>query len=58
LKFASVEPKRKQALLRSNLPGIGSPDKVSFLSGDNANYHRFLMDTLEGKHSANRILIE
>jgi len=25
----NVEPKRKQALLRSNLPGIGSPDKVS-----------------------------
>lgn len=26
LKICNVEPKRKQALLRSNLPGIGSPD--------------------------------
>jgi len=29
LKFAHVEPKQNQALLRSNLTGIGSPDEVS-----------------------------
>jgi hypothetical protein len=31
--FCFVEPKRKQALLRSNLPGIGSPDRMSFIEG-------------------------
>jgi hypothetical protein len=33
MNFAFVEPKRKQALLRSNLSGIGSPEKLSNLNG-------------------------
>ena len=32
--FCVVEPKRKQALLRSNLPGIGSPDRMSLFEKD------------------------
>jgi hypothetical protein len=39
---------RKQALLRSNLPGIGSPDRMSIIEKDVVNSTSFSFDILEG----------
>ena len=46
--FCIVEPKRKQALLRSNLPGIGSPDRMSLFEKDVVKSTSFFISRYSG----------